>query len=242
MSEIAATSFIPTRLRFLSRGEFSGTRKWRGQSRVSMVRNEIATQRLASYSSTISTDIPLYELPGATFDEYLEDKPRVFQAIFPDKRRSTRLNEEDWRIHMLPIDFLFLTVRPVVDMKLKCKSSGHDYPPGVPLDISKVLDLKIIKWELQGLDTVLQPSQFILGVNGALYPDRRGRASRLKGKMTMSISFDLPPMLSLVPEDVRKSVADSVLTNLTKNMKHKVNSSLLSDYSRFKSEKTRKQG
>lgn len=29
----------------------------------------------------------------ASFDEYLEDKPRVFKAIFPDKRRSQQLNE-----------------------------------------------------------------------------------------------------------------------------------------------------
>nr|XP_009772868.1 PREDICTED: uncharacterized protein LOC104223191 [Nicotiana sylvestris] len=47
----------------------------------------------STYSSRISTDIPLYEIPGATFDRYLENKPRVFKAIFPDKRRSQQLNE-----------------------------------------------------------------------------------------------------------------------------------------------------
>ena len=70
-----------------------------------------------TYTSRISTDIPLYEIPGvnlhflllslslcgdefdqfwnvqASFDEYLEDKPRVFQAIFPDKRRSDQINQ-----------------------------------------------------------------------------------------------------------------------------------------------------
>lgn len=45
---------------------------------------------------------------------------------------------------MLPIQFLFLTVWPVVDMKLKCKSRGEDYPPGVPQDITKVLELDIV--------------------------------------------------------------------------------------------------
>lgn len=29
----------------------------------------------------------------ASFDRYLENKPRVFKAIFPDKRRSQQLNE-----------------------------------------------------------------------------------------------------------------------------------------------------
>lgn len=45
---------------------------------------------------------------------------------------------------MLPIEFLFLTVSPVIDMRLRCKSSGTEYPPGVPRDISKVLQLDIV--------------------------------------------------------------------------------------------------
>ncbi|CAM8944775.1 unnamed protein product [Rhodiola kirilowii] len=191
--------------------------------------------KLSTYSSRINTDIPLYETPGASFDDYLEDKPRVFKAIFPDKRRSERLNEEDWRIQMLPIQFMFLTVWPVIDMRLRCKSKCTDYPPGIPNEITKVLELNIIKWELQGLDDVLKPSQFSLGVKGALYPDRKGKRSRLKGQLEMNISFILPPSLQLVPQDVLKNVAEAVLQNLVENMKQKVNGSLLADYSKFRS-------
>ncbi|KAL1538733.1 hypothetical protein AAHA92_27441 [Salvia divinorum] len=190
-----------------------------------------------TYSSRISTDIPLYEIPGASFDEYLEDKPRVFQAIFPDKRRSDQINEDVWRVRMLPIEFLFLTVSPVVDMRLRCKSSGVGYPHGIPPDISKVLDLEIIRWELQGLDDMIKPSEFSLLVKGALYPDRRGPRSRLKGQLQMSISFVLPPVLSLVPEDIRRDVAESVLKRLVGNMKDKVNGNLTADYSEFKKER-----
>uniref|UniRef100_A0A7N0VLI6 Uncharacterized protein n=1 Tax=Kalanchoe fedtschenkoi TaxID=63787 RepID=A0A7N0VLI6_KALFE len=178
------------------------------------IRNQMA--KPSTYSSSISTDIPLYESPGASFDEYLEDKPRVFKAIFPDKRRSERLNEEDWRIQMLPIQFLFLTVWPVIDMRLRCKCQGADYPPGVPSEITKVLELDIIKWELLGLDDVLKPSQFSLGVRGALYPDRRGKRSRLKGQLEMNISFVLPPALQLVPQDVLRNVAEAVRPPLHK--------------------------
>ncbi|KAK1563073.1 hypothetical protein Q3G72_021957 [Acer saccharum] len=191
----------------------------------------------ATYSSTISTDIPLYESPGASFDQYLEDKPRVFNAIFPDKQRCHQLTQEEWRIQMLPIEFLVLTVWPVVDMRLRCKTGGRDYPPQVPLDITKVLELDITRWQLRGLDNILQPSHFSLGVKGALYSDRRGTRSRLKGQLEMNISFVLPTMLVLVPEDVRRSLAESVLTRLMENMKHKVNDSLLADYSKFKRER-----
>ena len=67
-----------------------------------------------------------------------------------------------------------------------------------------------IRWELQGLDDILKPSQFSLGVKGALYPERREARSRLKGQLQMTISFVLPPVRALVPEDVRRDVAESV--------------------------------
>ncbi|KAL0350859.1 UNVERIFIED_CONTAM: hypothetical protein Sradi_4235100 [Sesamum radiatum] len=159
----------------------------RVEKRLRVMKVEAQMVNPSTYSSRISTDIPLYEIPGASFDVYLEDKPRVFKAIFPDKRRSQQLNENIWSL---------------------CRPG---YPPGVPQDISKVLELDIIRWELQGLDDMLKPSQFSLGVKGALYPDRRGPRSRLKGQLQMSISFVLPPMLALVPEDIRRDVADSVL-------------------------------
>ncbi|XP_057521818.1 uncharacterized protein LOC130801896 isoform X1 [Amaranthus tricolor] len=191
----------------------------------------------STYSSRMSTDIPFYETPGASFDQYLEDKPRVFTAIFPDKRRSQQLNEEEWRVHMLPIQFFFLTVSPVVDMRLRCKTNGKDYPSGISPAISKVLELDIIRWELQGLDNVVPPDHFSLGVQGALYSDRRGTRSRLKGQLEMKISVVTPPVLVLVPEDVRRSVSESVLKRLLENMKDKVNGNLLADYSKFRRER-----
>lgn len=109
------------------------------------IKCQAVNQRPSTYSSRISTDIPLYETPGASFDQYLEDKPRVFRAIFPDKRRFQQLNQEEWRVHMLPIQFFFLTVSPVVDMRLRCKTNGKDYPSGIPPTISKVLELDIVR-------------------------------------------------------------------------------------------------
>ncbi|KAL3378698.1 hypothetical protein AABB24_004561, partial [Solanum stoloniferum] len=48
-----------------------------------------------SYDSqiTIVADMPLFESPHASFDRYMEDKPRVFKAISPDNRGTQRLNE-----------------------------------------------------------------------------------------------------------------------------------------------------
>ncbi|KAH0918600.1 hypothetical protein HID58_026260 [Brassica napus] len=73
----------------------------------------------------------------------------------------------------------------------------------------------------------MEPSDFSLGVKGALYPDRRGMNTRLRGQLEMNISFVLPPVLELVPKDVRRNLANVVLTSLVENVKHKVNGSLL---------------
>uniref|UniRef100_A0A2C9WAX2 DUF1997 domain-containing protein n=1 Tax=Manihot esculenta TaxID=3983 RepID=A0A2C9WAX2_MANES len=249
MGKIAAIFLTPCQPQVLV-GQFCSG-KWEGKLKMQdwqchaaaepklgrpFIKNQMATKP-ATYSSKISTDIPLYESPGASFDRYLEDKPRVFKAMFPDKRRSQQLNEDEWRIQMLPINFLFLTVLPVVDMRLRYKSGGRDYPPEVPINITKVLELDITRWQLEGLDNVLEPSDFSLEVKGVLYADRLGARARLKGQLEMNISFVLPPVLALIPEDIRSNVAELVLTRLVQDMKHKVNGSLLADYSEFKRER-----
>ncbi|KAL6009068.1 hypothetical protein ACLOJK_022295 [Asimina triloba] len=206
-------------------------------------------QKPSTFSASISTDLPLYESPpGASFDEYLSKRTRIFQAMFPDKHRSQRLNDEEWRIQMLPLYFLFLSVRPLIDMRLRYKTEGKDYPPRVPLNVTRVLELEVVtpllllslqlstRWELQGLEDMLKPSHFALCVRGALYSERRGVRSRLRGQLEMSISCILPPALSLIPQDVLKGVSESVLRRLVQNMKQKVNESLLSDFREFRKE------
>lgn len=39
----------------------------------------------------------------ALFDDYLEDKPRIFNAMFPDKHRSQQLNQ----VFAFPVEFFF---------------------------------------------------------------------------------------------------------------------------------------
>ena len=52
--------------------------------------------------------------------------------------------QSEKRIEMPPMNFLFLAMRLVVDVKLRCKSGGEDYPFGVPHAITKLLQLDIV--------------------------------------------------------------------------------------------------
>ncbi|MQL89692.1 hypothetical protein Taro_022272 [Colocasia esculenta] len=100
--------------------------------------------------------------------------------------------QEEWRVQMLPIQFLFASVNPVMT-----------------------------KWELKGLEGGSVPPHFALDVQGLLYPDKgeeggtAARRSRLRGHLETSISMVLP----LVPEHVLKGVAESVLKRLVERMK-----------------------
>ncbi|CAN6199935.1 unnamed protein product [Urochloa humidicola] len=190
------------------------------------VRPSSSSPDAVTYRASISTNTPLHEPPGASFEEYLQDRARVFRAMFPDESRSERLGDGEWRIQMLPLQFLLLTVRPVVVMQLRHRAGG--------------LDLRVTDWELRGLDHDHAPSSFDLGVSGSLYADRsRGQRAgcRMRGHLEISITVVLPPPLRLVPESVLRGVTESVLTRLAEKMKRDVDVGLIADFQRFRREK-----
>ncbi|XP_021297697.1 uncharacterized protein LOC110426729 isoform X3 [Herrania umbratica] len=234
MTEVVAGFLAPCQQNyFVCRVENFSKGKWQ----VKLKKPEL--QCHANFKSKSQKYLVRNELT-ALFDQYLEDKPRIFNAMFPDKHRSQQLNQDEWRIKMLPLQLLILTVWPVVDLRLRCKSRGRDYPPEVPRDITKVLELDITRWELQGLNNGVDQSHFALIVKGTLYPDRRGNKCRLGGHLEMNISFVLPPALALIPENVRNSLGKGIMTKMVESMKQKVGSSLLADYSKFKRERSDK--
>ncbi|XP_062189106.1 uncharacterized protein LOC133892385 isoform X2 [Phragmites australis] len=217
-------------------GVASGPKAWTGKPppprRAVRTRAGAAEARPSSsspdavtYAASISTDMPLYEPPGISFDEYLQDPARVFRAMFPDESRSQRLSDGEWRIQMLPLQFLLLTVRPVVVMQLRHRGG--------------VLELRVTEWELRGLDSGYMPSSFDLGVRGSLYADRSSgrRASRMRGHLDIAITCVLAPPLRLVPEGALRGVAESVLSRLAEKMKRDVDGGIVADFQRFRREK-----
>jgi len=52
--------------------------------------------------------------------------------------------QEEWRVEMPPIQCFILKVQPKVDVRLRIKSNGEDYPPHIPHHISKILELHFV--------------------------------------------------------------------------------------------------
>ncbi|GAA0142852.1 hypothetical protein LIER_03660 [Lithospermum erythrorhizon] len=138
--------------------------------------------------------------------------------------------EDEWRIYMVPINTIFRTIQPVVEMRLKCNSNVFD-------DTSKVLVIEMINSETRGLDESRKRSEISLGLQGTIYCQRKKQQSRMKGEMQRSMTIVLHPMMALFAENVTRDAAELVLRSLTENTKHSVNASLLSDYAKFKRER-----
>ncbi|KAG4383326.1 hypothetical protein AAZX31_13G046500 [Glycine max] len=204
--------------------------------------NSIRSEKTSSFSFRSNANVPFHELPGASFDQYMDDKHRVLRAVFSDDKGTTKqLNEEEWRIKMPPIQCLFLSVNPTADVRLTFRSNGEDYPPEIPHHVPKVLELHFIRWELQGLNSFYKdPYQISIDVRGSLYPERKGKHSWLKNQMVMTITFCASPAIAFIPENVLQDAIELIFKTVWDEMKHEFHGRLLEDYNRFKRNKSKK--
>ncbi|KAL5209504.1 hypothetical protein ABZP36_005127 [Zizania latifolia] len=199
-------------------------------------KGKINPRDLFTFSYRFNTDIPMTETPGASIDEYLQNRPRIVGAVFPDKRKRTKISDEEWSVQLLPIQFLFLSASPVIVMRFVSKSDGKEYPPHVPVKASSLLLMEVTDYKLNGLDSNAMPSHLALTVRGTLYPRPEGRKS-LRGHVEMTVGFNLPPVLALVPEAVIRGVGETVLRQLAEQMKQDFDTGLAADFKRYRREK-----
>ncbi|BAU01296.1 hypothetical protein LR48_Vigan10g243400 [Vigna angularis] len=202
----------------------------------------IRSEKSSSFSFRSNANVPFHELPGASFDQYMDDKHRVLRAVFSgDKGTTIQINEEEWRINMPTIQCLFLSVKPVADVRLTFKSKGEDYPPHIPHHVTKVLELHFTRWKLEGLSALYKdPYQINLDVRGTIYPERKGKYSWLKNQMDMEIAFCVSPATAFIPESVLHNAIELVFKTVWDEMKKEFHGRLLQDYNKFKINKNKK--
>ncbi|XP_047163888.1 uncharacterized protein LOC124833445, partial [Vigna umbellata] len=57
----------------------------------------IRSEKSSSFIFRSNANVPFHELPGASFDQYMDDKHRVLRAVFSgDKGTTIQINEEEW--------------------------------------------------------------------------------------------------------------------------------------------------
>ncbi|KAL3685327.1 hypothetical protein R1sor_003349 [Riccia sorocarpa] len=191
----------------------------------------IASAQHVSFKGSVDTDLAFREFKDVPFEQYMTADDRIFNALFPDKKRRQRLSDEDWRIFMLPLEFFFLSVRPIVDMRVKLQDAN--VKPVNGRNVSKMVTLEATRWELRGLEYEVKPEEFNLGIAGSLYPERGPFGPRLKGQMRLTVDLIVPSSLALMPSTVIESIGTAVLNRLLEDMKLRVNTRLLEDYSEY---------
>ncbi|KAK7316336.1 hypothetical protein VNO77_35296 [Canavalia gladiata] len=190
--------------------------------------------RTSSFTYKSKAGVPLNELPWASFDEYMEDKGRIIQAIFPEKSTSHQLNEEEWKVKMTPIQALFLRCEPVIHITARCKSEADDYPPEIPGHITKFLEVHITRCEFPDLHADYLPPDFKINAKGALYLERKGNHNLMKNQLDIDLSLAFPPLLAWVPEYILQNIVQSILRNYVEDINNGFAVRLLADYNLFK--------
>ncbi|GBG88116.1 hypothetical protein CBR_g46605 [Chara braunii] len=121
---------------------------------------------------------------------------------------------------MLPITFIFLSARPVVDMRIWNEDASSfsvatarraGMVNGTAKKAAHTLCLQATRCKLEGLDFIMKPSDFILGVNGVLFADRSAGSTRLKGSVALSVDLgSIPEAISATPQPLIEGVGDLV--------------------------------
>ena len=136
-----------------------------------------------------------------TFSKYVSDGQRIINVTFPDERRRTRVNETQWRVELLPFEFLGnkVFVRATVELK---PDVGND---------SITINAK--KLEFEGVPKEFRLNETVkLSMDGSL-GERNGF---VVGEVVMRLDAQVNDFVALAPglDDVVNSINDAILGNL----------------------------
>ncbi|CAD6202227.1 unnamed protein product [Miscanthus lutarioriparius] len=210
-------------------------------------REKVNPRDLFTFSYKFSTDIPMSETQGASIDEYLQNSPRIVGAVFPDQRKEERST-------IVPLAAVFLSGRMEraalahpIPLPVGVAGDRHalrqqvrreGVPPNVPVHATSLLLMEVTDYKLNGLDSNAMPSHLALTVRGLMYPQRQREGKKsLKGHVEMTVGFDLPPVLALVPESIIRGVGETVLRQMAEQMKQDLGTGLAADFKKYRREK-----
>lgn len=180
-----------------------------------------------NYSASRSLRLQLRELRGAPsggaspLASYLNETERVVTLSFPDEERRRRLDKQNWRVRLLPIELLWL--RAGVECTLRAWTEAG----------SGVLQVSGREVQLSGLpDDVLELAGSLqLRVDGTL---RAAGPSLLVGSVRLRIAVIVPTVLAIVPGV--DAVVDAILSAVLQRIEDSIRSRLPADYALWASE------
>ena len=213
--------------------------------------NEIYGDVSRSWTSRKSLRMPLKdwkkdENEAKSFASYVSDGSRILSVTFPDENRRTRIDENTWKVELLPFDFLGnkVVVRTTIAL--------------IPNRTDKSISINAKKLEFEGMPKEFNLDETVtLKMEGKLGEERSFRKRRrnvsdeeeeehgeddknddmkraVRGDVVMTLDASVNDFVALVPglDDVVNAINDAVLANL----QGAIEKNLIAEYERWRNE------
>lgn len=170
-----------------------------------------------SATQTVALDVPTQPTP---IQHYLRQPKRLVYAL-TDPSRVEFLGENSFRLKMRPLNFLMVSLQPVVDLEVKTRADGR-------------LTLRSLDCEIRGVDYINR--RFRLELAGHLRPQKTEQGVRLIGLADLRVGVDMPPPLSFTPVPILEATGNGLLRSVLLTIKQRLMNQLIFDYNAWAQE------
>jgi Protein of unknown function (DUF1997) len=168
---------------------------------------------LTQFSASQSVELAVPDQP-IPIQHYLRQPQRLIKALV-DPTRTEQLSAECFRLKMHPLNFMMLSIQPIVDMEIWSELDG-------------TINLKSVGCEIRGVEYINQ--RFNLNLNGRLTPQQINGITHLVGKADLQVQVDMPPALWFTPKPILETTGNTLLRSVLLTVRHRLMHQLLVDY------------
>jgi Protein of unknown function (DUF1997) len=168
---------------------------------------------LTRFSASQSVELAVPEQP-IPIQHYLRQPQRLVKALV-DPSRTELLSAECFRLKMQPLNFMMLSLQPIVDIHIWAEADG-------------TIHVKSVRCEIRGIEYINQ--RFSLNLNGRLVPQQINGVTYLTGRADLEVQVDVPPPLWFTPKSLLETTGNALLHSVLLTIRHRLMNQLLADY------------
>ena len=153
---------------------------------------------------------------------YLRQPQRLVNALV-DPTRLERLPDNRFRLNVRPLNFMMLSIQPVVDLKIWAEPNG-------------TVHLRSVGCKLRDMQYVNE--RFHVRLIGKLVPTSEGQMTYLKGEADLEVNVELPPALWFTPQPMLEAAGNALLMSVLHTIEQRLMRQLIADYLSWASDQT----
>ena len=177
----------------------------------SVKRPPVIPQTRLFTSQTVEIQVPREAYP---IEGYLEQPDRLVRTLASGDRLK-KLENGHYRLEILPMNILNLTISPVVDL-------------AVWVDPDRKVQVESVGCEILGVESLRDRFDFKLV--GELYPIHTPNQILLRGSALLKIELELPLPFKVMPRSIVEGAGNAVLETTLKTVKGRMLKYVVKDY------------